>query len=441
MNIELTLSADYQRNEWGVAQALRELISNALDGQERGRSSGTGTMSFDYNRRSKVLTITNKDTTVPVDALLMGSSRSRENDDCIGQFGEGLPMSLLVLARKGVQVVIYNGDEKWTPEMVKSVTFGGAEVLSIKRRQMIKPRTDFVVEVHDMEAEEVEEMERQFLLLDRRFDPEMTVSGSYFSKTRVLLQDEYKGRIYNKGVFVTQRQDLSFGYDISAKLNRDRSIIDDYDLRSEIGHVLSDALTYEPEKFVEIVFPAIFETDGLETGSEYGSLSWSDKFADLVAERWVQTYGSGVLAVRRPEEIEDAARIGAKAVIASSLVRKIVNGRYGSLTDLEAEAETKVLETFDLSTLTPDEHAHFDRAEKLLYQACPAAKNRRVEIARFGGTKRDYVFQDNVAYISRWTLADARSAMKIMARVGCEVEGNGSMEQQVDILARMAAGR
>ena len=105
-----SLSEDYQRDSWGRAQAVREIISNALDGAERHRAEGRGAVTVDYNARARRLTVSNEGVTVPASALLLGVSQSRDYAGCIGTFGEGLPMALLVLARLMCKVVITNGE-------------------------------------------------------------------------------------------------------------------------------------------------------------------------------------------------------------------------------------------------------------------------------------------------------------------------------------------
>jgi hypothetical protein len=66
MGLKLTsLSEDYQRGAWGLPQAVREIISNGLDGAERGQLEDKGALSVDYNPRAQRLTVTNQGVTVP----------------------------------------------------------------------------------------------------------------------------------------------------------------------------------------------------------------------------------------------------------------------------------------------------------------------------------------------------------------------------------------
>ena len=107
--VATTLSKGYQP-ELTILFALSEIVSNAYDGEARGLG-GAGKMSLAYSKATKKLTVTNAKTVIPGSALLLGTSESRGRDECIGTFGEGLPMALLILARNRHAVTLYNGIE------------------------------------------------------------------------------------------------------------------------------------------------------------------------------------------------------------------------------------------------------------------------------------------------------------------------------------------
>jgi hypothetical protein len=155
MGLKLTsLSEDYQRGAWGLPQAVREIISNGLDGAERGQLEDKGALSVDYSPRAQRLTVTNQGVTVPASALLLGVSQSRDYAGCIGTFGEGLPMALLVLARLRRRVVITNGDERWEPKIVASPDYDG-RVLAIQSRKLPKDHDCFSVVFEDVTSNDV----------------------------------------------------------------------------------------------------------------------------------------------------------------------------------------------------------------------------------------------------------------------------------------------
>lgn len=241
--IETTLHANYQP-EWSAAEAIRELVSNAMDGQIRGLANGTGRFTHSCHPAldatdGLTLTLTNAGVQLPLSVLLMGASGSRGNEDCIGQFGEGLPLALLVLAREGYSVLIENGDEVWTPFLRYSTKLGG-KVLCVQTRKLRKSKGHFSVQVNGLMESDWTETRKKFLCF--------THPAYDTSKNQLLLEQELSGSVYVKGVFVSKINAL-FGYNLTeVQLNRDRSAaLDTYQIRIGGAKTLLPAL-YEAHK-------------------------------------------------------------------------------------------------------------------------------------------------------------------------------------------------
>lgn len=100
----LNLNKNYC-NHWGVWEAIREIIQNGLDQQT---TNSDNQVSVDYNQNTKILSISNKNSTLERKTLLLGASNKSEDKDTIGQFGEGYKIALLVLTKLGINVVIKN---------------------------------------------------------------------------------------------------------------------------------------------------------------------------------------------------------------------------------------------------------------------------------------------------------------------------------------------
>ena len=87
--MEYPISSNYV-SAWTVQDATRELLQNAMDsGEWRVEADGS---------------LVNKGTLRP-EHFLLGCSE-KTSSDAIGQFGEGLKLALLVLARNGYTVSI-----------------------------------------------------------------------------------------------------------------------------------------------------------------------------------------------------------------------------------------------------------------------------------------------------------------------------------------------
>ena len=101
---ELTLCKSYV-SRWGVPEAIRELIQNALDSDSP--------FKYEWKRTREgawVLVLMSEFTTLPPQTLLLGYTSKADDEESIGSFGEGYKLALLVLARNGYDIDMFNGD-------------------------------------------------------------------------------------------------------------------------------------------------------------------------------------------------------------------------------------------------------------------------------------------------------------------------------------------
>ena len=352
--IVTSLNETYQQNEWSVRDAIREIISNAIDGEVRNKGAGKGKMTIDYNARSQNLSVSNEGVVVPTSALLMGMSESRSYDECIGRFGEGLLMALLVLARTNTPTYIENNDEKWEPEIVYSDEYQ-ARVLVIHTRKLHKPRTHFMVRIGDITAEQYQNYTSLFLRFDKRFDSAKVLTEVH-GKKQILLQPEFKGCIYNLGVFVQKRTDLLYGYNLDMKLNRDRNFVDEWNLRDALHGLLSTILNEtsarSPEAFGELVLLLMTSSDSVETRHGYGDLVYHSVLAEDMERRFVEKHGDAI-PVETQEEADEVTILGKTAVITSALVRTVLGNRDRSLSKLRDTASRQPKRVYKVSELEP----------------------------------------------------------------------------------------
>lgn len=276
--------------------------------------------------------------TVSAKALLMGTSTSRAHDGLIGQFGEGLPMALLVLARSGWEVVIYNGSEKWVPVIVKSPEYDGAKVLAIETRKMIKPREDFVIEIHNISSEEIDAIYSMFVKLDTRLQD----VSRYYSRDqdKILTHPDYAQKLYIKGVFATNVNNLLFGYDLSfLSLNRDRKFVDVNLLSSSILNLLDDMITTSPtfcNFFVHHLF-LIGQTDALETRHCW-PLSSNTALQTLVKDTWFTYCPKNTIFCRNKDEVTKIENRGKQGYIIPELLYDIVNADISNAQTFKANS-------------------------------------------------------------------------------------------------------
>lgn len=110
----LSLTSNYV-SDWGLWEAVREIIQNALDNK-----SGH---SISYDSNQETLTITSDEVKLEASTLLLGNTSKRDDSSKIGSFGEGYKIACLVLLCRGYAVSINNADVVWEPSFQHSVLF------------------------------------------------------------------------------------------------------------------------------------------------------------------------------------------------------------------------------------------------------------------------------------------------------------------------------
>lgn len=113
--IELSLSPKYVSG-WGVEEAVREILQNAIDQKADGAEA-----SVSYDRETP--SILTDGARLKTSTLLLGES-GKDDERYIGKYGEGYKLALLVLTRERKPVKVVTDAETWTPEFRLSETFG-----------------------------------------------------------------------------------------------------------------------------------------------------------------------------------------------------------------------------------------------------------------------------------------------------------------------------
>ncbi len=363
---ELTIDPTYQQSEWGLTEAIREIVANAHDSEKRGESE----MKVKYLKRSGELIVESRGTKVPMSALLMGTSTARDCADNIGTFGEGLVMALKTLAllqQQGYlsEFKIENDDEVWRPYIEHSSAWGGP-VLKVQTRQLKNARGAFRVMFTPIDGETWEKLRRLFLFLDPDFKVKNTVKARSYGYDRILTDDQYKGSIYVKGVFVNQREDLAYGYDLDMPLNRDRKMMDEWDLKYKLQKMLAAALETYPTKFGQKVVALVESGDSMEVQGGAGALSWSTAVKDAVNEEFEAKHGEDAIPVSNMSEAKELHALGRKGIVVSTAVKDLVESRKGSLESRKHKAKMASTKTYSWSDLEESERENIDRCVELV---------------------------------------------------------------------------
>lgn len=230
---ELSLVKTYVAS-WGLAQAVRELIQNALD------SDSPFVYSFEENDGSWGLWLNSEFSTLTPKSLLLGATSKADSDTAIGSFGEGYKIALLVLTRLGYPVEIFNGDLRWTPRFRMSRTFG-EEVLVIDENWLgDRSHKGLTFRVSGLSADDVESIKASCIKMQDQIGAiKRTMYGD-------ILLDQ-PGMLYVGGLFICKTE-LNYGYNILPKfikLERDRQTVDTYDLRDTTLKMWYDTKEYD----------------------------------------------------------------------------------------------------------------------------------------------------------------------------------------------------
>lgn len=419
--IETSLSAEYQP-AWGVKHAVREIISNALDGETRGASdfTPTGQMEVTYYPRTERLLVTNAGTKVPASALLMGKSDSRSYSGCIGTFGEGLPMALLVLSRLCYKVTIINDDEKWEPSIRHSDQYG-ERVLAIKTRKLRKARGLFSVDVEGITPTDWEGYRRMFLQLHPDYDEKET-GYSVLRGERVLFDPAFRGHIFNRGVLVTKRDDLALGYDFGATLNRDRDFMEGYNIQLYAGRLLKALFDDGTEEQQDLYFEYLVEHEkSFEISTAYGALSDCENF-QAAAKRWWVSSGNEEgdrLPVAPDSDVDSLKRYGFDLVVVPAAVSEALSTALGGSEDLIDAKRREVTEVHPAAALTDEERSNLRRAmaASVPFRPKDLAGRLRVVTFRSSSVRGHYRKEgdQHVYEVSRDALTDDYSATSALA--------------------------
>jgi hypothetical protein len=225
--ITYPISPDYVAGRWTVERALAEIVANAIDEDPNPsitcvdgificEDMGEGLHSRD---------------------LVLGISKKSSSQ--IGQFGEGLKIAAMVMARtKRIKECVIETVGFTIRPLITTEAFHAlgeddpVELLAFD----ITPNTRTLgtkVTVVGISDEQCKKVTDRFLALT---DPAYT----FPEEPGRLLRDR-PGEIYVCGVFVQKRNDFHFGYDLADKTmqNRDRSVVESWALQRAITGVIS----------------------------------------------------------------------------------------------------------------------------------------------------------------------------------------------------------
>lgn len=232
---ELTLVKGYV-SHWGVVEAVRELIQNAIDS-----SSPFVYEFFNNGENGWSLGIHSELTTLTPTTLLLGATSKVQDNDAIGSFGEGYKIALLVLTRLGYDVDMRNDDVLWKPRFKFSKQFN-EELLAIEETPLDHANNGLTFWVHGLSEEDKTAIEKSCL--------QMQSAESIGKVRQTLMGDilmEMPGKLYVGGIFVCDIK-TTYGYNFKPahlKLERDRQTVNSWDLKYQAKNMWFETKDYD----------------------------------------------------------------------------------------------------------------------------------------------------------------------------------------------------
>lgn len=303
---DLPLARDYVRH-WGLTEAVREIIQNAIDSDS----------PFEYAFMGDTLSVTSRYTTLDAKTLVLGSTSKSNDPDAIGSFGEGYKLAILVLTRMNYGVSMLNGDQLWTPSFVHSELFD-SEILRITE-QPVGGNQGLTFLISGLHHEDTNRIQQTCLFMQ----PPMTdVIGTKYGS----ILPSRPGKLYVGGLLVTTT-DLDYGYDINPqhiKLERDRQTVADWDLMWLIKNMWLDT-----QRWTEIA-------DHMERQvADFKSIQYDcPEILKEVCYRKFKEANPGAIAVSTQKELE--------AVVAKGMVKTVIigGGYYAAVSSAQEHRTT-----------------------------------------------------------------------------------------------------
>lgn len=235
---ELTLTPDYVP-DWEFKDAMRELIQNGID-QETLDSNKK--FSIDYDAENKILRLKNTGNTfLKRNTLLLGRSSKANNDDTVGQFGEGYKIAALVLNRLGKTFTIYNNEknEIWTTRFKNSEKWL-EKILAFYIKENKTEDSGLIVEIGNVTYFEYDDLGDVWI----RFygDDYEKVDTQY---GEIITDEDYAGNVYVNGLYVDCNSDLKYGYNFKPayiKLERDRKTCDTWNVEDITSLMIAEGM-------------------------------------------------------------------------------------------------------------------------------------------------------------------------------------------------------
>jgi hypothetical protein len=407
--IQLTIKTTYLPS-WGAWEGIREVIQNGRDAEFEHQSP----MVVDWY--NDTLRVENEGVTLPLKALLLGHTTKTGRSDTIGKFGEGLKLGILALVRAGHPVKIRNGSEVWTPTIERSDTFDD-DVLTFTVESGRQEKARVRVEIGGVTKEDWDLMKENFLFVKppKKNEAVVTTEGT------LLRGPKYQGRIYVKGIFVQSNPELTFGYDFSdAELDRDRKMIESWNLKYKVRAILLKAVSKEPT--LRSTFREMLEGDATFEVQDLDHYYMDQDLAKSVAAEFQTKHGKDAIPVTSLAESADIEHLGKKGVVVSKPLATVLANVLGSTNTVKEELRKEVLHKYSWHELSPEERTSLTEAVSLI-NAVESFTLDTIDVVDFRSEDLMGQYKEERICIARKYLQDPNETLRILVHEKAHEDG------------------
>ena len=426
--LELTISPDYVRS-WGIWEAVRELIQNAIDSHEAGHEME---ITYNKNREQPTLQIVNRGVVLDKSTLLLGNTSKSGNPNARGQFGEGYKLAWLTLLRSNHQIWVRSGHERWIPKIEFSDTYN-SNLLTVDVAKTNTFESDYRVEIRGLAECDWLAIKERFL-----FPPFVSVKEKEMidlGGSKILLSRQLRGHLFVKGIWVGDLPGKYwFGYDLgSLKLDRDRRLADPWDLKYAIKNVLNDAA--QQNKINSEDLWDLFQGDQWEESriimdmGDFGTESLAAKISEHFKK--LNGEGSEIVPVESMQESIQAQHFGLKGIVVPKPIKRLVEQKEGKFEDRRSQKALDIKDRFGVESLSPEEIDNFTWAVDLLRRI---QIDHPVVIVEFFGEKVMGTFNNGEVSVAKKILVDRKELISTIVHEIAHHQGDdGSVQHRAAI--------
>lgn len=308
---ELSLTSNYVM-DWNFSMAIRELIQNGVDQQTVDPND-----KFELIYEDGKLYFCNPRSYLKVNTLLLGRSSKTNNNDTVGQFGEGYKIAALVLNRLGKTFIVHNRskEERWTSRFVNSRRWHDRILVFDVEEHKYEER-GLVIEVGNVTQEEYDLLRNIWLGMHNEYGKIETHYGE------ILTDDSQKNQIYVNGLHISCNAEMKYGYNFLPQyltLERDRKSCDSWDAKYLTSKMLNEA--YEKGQLDNSELFGLIQDasdDASNIGYNYGKKLQQNYLEHFDKENAVD--GKKPIPVTNQTEYNTVSAHGGNAVYVSSAV-------------------------------------------------------------------------------------------------------------------------